>query len=130
VDLPEGLVALLRTVGVCFLATTMPDGSPHLTQVWADTDGEHILVNTVPGFRKVRNIERDPRVAFTIADRASTQRYYAVRGRVVSTTTEGAREHVEALSQRYLGGPYPWFSGRDQPRMILRIEADRINAPW
>lgn len=30
-SLPEGLLALLRSPSPCFLATTMPDGSPHLT---------------------------------------------------------------------------------------------------
>lgn len=129
-DLPEGLVTLLRGASLCFLATVMPDGSPQLTQVWADTDGTHVVVNTVPGFRKVRNIERDPRVAVTIADPANPRLYYAVRGHVVDVTADGAREHVEALSQRYLGGPYPWYSGRDQPRVVVTIAADRINAPW
>ena len=29
-----------------FLATLMPDGSPQVTPVWFDTDGEYVLVNT------------------------------------------------------------------------------------
>jgi hypothetical protein len=28
----------------------MPDGSPRLTQTWVDTDGDHVLINTVEGF--------------------------------------------------------------------------------
>jgi hypothetical protein len=32
------------------------------------------------------------------------------------------------LSQRYLGGPYVWYGGRDQVRVILRIEVDKIHA--
>jgi hypothetical protein len=40
----------------------MPDGSPQNTQVWVDTDGEHILVNTAEGRQKVKNVRRDPRV--------------------------------------------------------------------
>ena len=67
-ELPEGLLTLLNEPSLCFLATTMPDGSPHLTQTWADTDGENIIVNSVQGFRKIRNIERDPRVAVNISD--------------------------------------------------------------
>ena len=42
-------------------------------------------------------------------------------------TTDGAAEHVEALAQRYLGGPYPWFGGRDQQRVVLTIAADKVN---
>jgi PPOX class probable F420-dependent enzyme len=108
----------------------MADGSPQLTQTWVDTDGKHILINTVQGFRKVRNIERDPRVALTISDTASPRRYYEVRGRVLDVTPHGAVEHIEKLAQRYLGGPYPWFNGRDEVRLLVTIEAEKINSPW
>ena len=42
-DMPEDLIALLREPSPCFLATVMPDGSPQVTQTWADTDGEHAM---------------------------------------------------------------------------------------
>jgi PPOX class probable F420-dependent enzyme len=127
VELPDDLLALLRAPSPCYLATTMPDGSPQLTQTWVDTDGEHVLINTVEGFQKVRNVERDPRVALTVSDPADPHRYYAVRGRVVGATTQGAADHIEALAQRYLGGPYPWFGGRDQTRLLLTIAADKVS---
>ena len=125
-NLPDGLIALLRQPSPCFLATLMPDGSPQMTQTWVDTDGEHVIINTVQGFQKVRNIDRDPRVAVTVSDPASPSRYYSVRGRVTNATTEGGAEHIEALAQRYLGAPYPWYGGRDQVRVILTISADKI----
>ena len=125
-DLPEGLISLLRQPSACFLTTLMPDGAPQMTQTWVDTDGEHVVINTVQGFQKVRNVERDPRVAVCVPDPSSTRSYYEVRGRVVKVTTEGGAEHIEALAQRYLGAPYPWFGGRDQVRVILSIAADKI----
>jgi PPOX class probable F420-dependent enzyme len=126
VNLPEGLIALLRQPSPCFLATLMPDGSPQLTQTWVDTDGEHVIINSVQGHQKVRNVEREPRVTVNVCDVSSPSRYYAIRGRVVSVTTEGGAEHIEALAQRYLGAPYPWYGGRDQVRVILSISADKI----
>jgi PPOX class probable F420-dependent enzyme len=105
----------------------MPDGSPQMTQTWVDTDGEHIVINTVQGFQKVRNVERDPRVAVSVSDRSNPSRYYAIRGRVVDISTERGAQHIEALAQRYLGGPYPWYGGRDQVRVILTISADNIH---
>jgi PPOX class probable F420-dependent enzyme len=128
VDLPEGLLALLRQPSTCYLATSMADGAPHLTQTWVDTDGRHILINSVQGFQKIKNIERDPRVALTISDPNRPTRYYAVRGRVLEVTVDGATDHIEKLSQRYLGTAYPWFGGRDQIRLLLTIEAQRINS--
>lgn len=124
--LPDGLLTLLRGTSLCFIATTMPDGSPQLTQVWVDTDGDHVLVNTVQGFQKTRNLERDPRVVLNVLDPARPHRYYRIRGRVVDITKDNAREHVEALAQRYLGGPYPWYGGRDQVRLLVTIAAESI----
>lgn len=74
-NLPGGLLALLRQPSPCYLATLMPDGSPQLTQTWVDTDGEHILINSVAGFQKIRNIERDARVALTVSDPENPVRY-------------------------------------------------------
>lgn len=114
--LPANLIDLLHQASPCYVTTLMPDGSPQMTQTWVDTDGEHIVINTVQGFQKVKNLERDPRVAVGVSDPSNPSRYYAIRGRVVNITTEGGAEHIEALAQRYLGGPYPWYGGRDQVR--------------
>lgn len=125
-NLPEDLITLLRQPSPCFLATLMPDGSPQLTRTWVDTDGEHVVINTVQGHQKVRNVERDPRVAVSVADVTSPSRYYEIRGHVVNVSTEGATDHIEALAQRYLGAPYPWYGGRDQVRVVLTIKADKV----
>lgn len=127
-ELPDDLVALLREPSPCFLATTMPDGSPQLTQTWVDTDGRHILVNTVQGHQKLRNVQRDPRVALNVVDPNRPGRYVAVRGHVVATTTDGAADHIEALSRRYTGRPYSWYGGRHQVRVLITVEADRIRS--
>lgn len=65
------------------------DGSPQLTQTWRSTDGEHILINAPDYSQKARNIVRDPHVAVNVVDPGNTRRYFAVRGRVVATTTVG-----------------------------------------
>ena len=126
--LSEDLLALLRQPSICYIATIMPDGSPQMTQTWVDTDGDHVIINSVQGFVKLKNIERDPRVAVTITDPDNPFRYFQVRGRVVNTTTDGAVDHIEMLSQKYLGTPYPWYGGRDQVRVIIVIEAEKISS--
>jgi PPOX class probable F420-dependent enzyme len=129
VSLPDGLLDLLRRPSPCFLSTLMPDGSPQMTQTWVDTDGSHVLINTVDGHQKVRNIERDPRVALNVADPDDPSRYFEVRGRVVEVTKDGATEHIDELAQRYLGRPYPWFGGRDQVRLLVRIVPEKVTSP-
>ena len=126
-NLPEDLIALLRQPSTCFLATLMPDGSPQMTETWVDTDGEHVVINTVQGHQKLRNIERDPRVAVSVCAPSSPSRYYSVRGQVVGITTEGGAEHIEALAQRYTGAPYSWYGGRGQVRVILTIKPDKVH---
>ena len=129
--LPDPLVGLLRGPNPCFIATVEPDGAPQLTQTWIDTDGDHLLLNTVEGHRKLANMARDPRVVVNVCDRDALSRYWVLRGHVVDTTTEGAADHIEALSQRYTGGPYRNYGGRSGGRVLVRIAVDRIvQKPW
>ncbi|MPQ98383.1 TIGR03618 family F420-dependent PPOX class oxidoreductase [Modestobacter sp. I12A-02628] len=129
-ELPAGLLDLLDRPSPCFVATVMADGSPQMTQTWVDADPSgRIRINTVEGYLKVRNMRRDPRVALNIADPADPSRYFAVRGRVVSISPDGGAEHIEQLAQKYTGGPYPWYGGRDQVRLIVLVEADRVHSP-
>ena len=125
--LPDGFLALLRKPNPCFVTTLMPDGAPQLTETWVDTDGEHVIINTVQTHQKVKNVARDPRVAVAVCDAANPASYYAIRGRVVEVTTEGGAEHIEALAQRYTGRPYAWYGGRDQVRVILKIAVDKVH---
>jgi PPOX class probable F420-dependent enzyme len=126
VPLPAELLELLRRPSLCFMATIMPDGSPQLTQTWVTTDGEHILINTPDWSQKARNVARDQRVAVNVADADDTRRYFAVRGRVIAATTDGGAHSIDEISVKYLGRPYPGFSGRPETRMILTIEADSV----
>ena len=128
--LPDALLELLRAPSPCFIATVQPDGSPHLTQTWVTTDGEHVVINTVEGYRKTRNVEADPRVSVAVADPDDTSRYFSVVGRVVERTTDGAAAEIDELSQKYLGRPYPGFGG-GRVRVTLRIAVDQvIHSPW
>jgi len=125
--LPDTLLDLLRKPSPCFLSTIMSDGSPQVTETWVDTDGEHIIINTVVGYVKARNVERDSRVAVAIQDPQNPFRYIQVRGEVIAMSTEGGAESIERLSQKYTGRPYPWYGGRDQKRIVLTIKAKSIS---
>ena len=124
--LSEEILALLRKPSICYLATSMADGSPQITQTWVDTDGQNVVINSVQGYVKLKNIARDPRVAVAISSPDSPSRYIQIRGKVVSTTTEGGAEHIEMLSQKYTGGPYRWYGGRSQVRVIITIEPEKV----
>ena len=103
-----------------FLATLMPDGSPQVTPVWFDTDGEHVLVNTNEGRVKDRNMKARPQVAMTLQDPKDFYRYLGMRGEVVSYTREGADEHINQLSLKYDSKPWKYREG--QRRIIFKIK--------
>jgi PPOX class probable F420-dependent enzyme len=126
--LPDRFVELMQGANTCFITTLMPDGSPQTTETWVDTDGAHVIINTVQTHQKMRNIARDPRVSVAVCDATDPSRYYAVRGRVTKITTEGGAEHIELLARRYTGGPYQWYGGGEQVRVIVTITADSIHS--
>ena len=66
-------------------------------------------------------------VALEISDPADPFRYPSLRGRVVAVVEEAARAPLEALSQRYLAKPYPWWEP-GEVREIFRIALDRVRA--
>ncbi|HEX2179281.1 MAG TPA: PPOX class F420-dependent oxidoreductase [Actinomycetota bacterium] len=111
------------------LATLEPDGSPQVTPVWIDVDDEHILINTAKGRKKVRNIERDPRVSVEVADQENPYSMLSVKGRVVDITPNGADAHIDAMAKKYLGqDSYP-FRQPGEERIILKIQPEKVIAP-
>ncbi len=102
-----------------YLATLMPDGSPQLTPLWFNTDGEYILINSAKGRIKDHNIRKDPRVALVIADPKDPYRFVQIRGQVVEVTEEGGLEHINTLSLKYRGKP--WTATREQVRVKYKI---------
>lgn len=122
---PEEFRDLFEKETFAHFTTLMPDGSPHAVPVWIDIDGDDLLVNTVRGTRKERNVRRDGRVALSMIDPDDPHRLLSVRGRVVETTAEGAREHIDALALRYLGEER---YDDDRPRVLLRIRPSHVVA--
>jgi anthraniloyl-CoA monooxygenase len=110
------------------LATLMPDGTPHVTSVWVDYDGRHILVNSATGRQKDRNMEQRPLAAIEIVDPDNPNRYLLVRGPVVEITEAGADEHLDRLAQRYLNRerypPAMRFPG--EVRRLYKIEPKHV----
>lgn len=108
------------------LATLMPDGSPQVTPVWVDIEGDTILFNTAEGRVKTRNLDRDGRVAISVADQQNPYRYIQVRGRVVSRTHEGADAHIDRLAKKYLGQDRYPFRQPGEQRVIFRIQPEHV----
>ncbi|MCB2178883.1 PPOX class F420-dependent oxidoreductase [bacterium] len=120
-QVPESMADLLKdeTKAMAFLATLMPDGSPQVTPLWFNTDGEYILINSAKGRVKDENMRARPEVALVIMDTNEPYRYLQIRGEVVEITEENADAHIHALSQKYHGRPYTIPEG--QVRVTYKI---------
>jgi PPOX class probable F420-dependent enzyme len=120
--IPAGFEDLLAKKSFAFFATVMPDGSPQVTPVWLDFDGEYIRVNSAKGRVKDKNMRRDPRVALSMTDPENSYRHLSIRGKVVDITEKGADAHIDALAKKYLGlDTYPYHQP-GEVRVIYRIQ--------
>lgn len=120
--IPDSHVRLVEAPPVAALTTLMRDGSPHTTPVWCNYDGVHVLVNTMRGFVKERNMRREPRVTLLCFDPQAPLRSLEVRGRVVEMTEQGAQEHLDTLAVSYTGK----FFGEIVPAALAEREVPVI----
>ncbi|BCL15315.1 PPOX class F420-dependent oxidoreductase [Micromonospora sagamiensis] len=113
-------IALLNEPQLAHVATIEADGTPHVTPVWVDTDGEHVVFNTAKGRVKHRNMERNPVVAISVSDRTNDYRTLWIKG-TVELTTEGADEHIDKMAKKYLDkDTYP-FRKPGEERVIVKV---------
>ena len=107
-------------------ATLSEDGSPHVTPVWADMEGDLILINTSEASAKTRHVSKEPRVGISLVDQFNPYNMVTIKGRVVEMTSEGADEHLHKLAKRYLGiGKYYYRKPKDK-RVIIKVKPDKV----
>jgi PPOX class probable F420-dependent enzyme len=124
--LPEKAKDILSKQTFAHLATLMPDGSPQVTPVWVDYEGDQIVVNTAEGRTKPQNMRNDPRVALSATDPDNPYEAVIVRGRVSEMTHAGADEHIDAMAKKYLGqDTYP-FRQMGEQRVKVYIEPEVV----
>ena len=124
--LTERTVKFIDGKNFAFLATLLPDGSPHVTPMWVDHEGDMLLMNTAIGRIKQRNITRDPRVSITIVDSNNPYDRIIIHGRVVSQTEQGAEAHIDKLAKKYTGANKYQKASPNEKRIIIKIEPLQI----
>jgi PPOX class probable F420-dependent enzyme len=124
---PEAIRDLFEKATFAHLATMTPSGYPHVTPVWVDYDADrnHLLVNTERERRKAKNVAANPKVGISMIDPDDPYRFLSAFGDVAEVTTDGAREQIDELTERYMGeDEYP--NPIESERVILRISPDRV----
>jgi PPOX class probable F420-dependent enzyme len=118
------------------MVTLNPDGSPQVTCVWVTLDGGEIVSAHLDRYQKVRNIERDPRVAISIEGEGLSERglrrYLVVRG-TARIQEGGAPELLQQLAYTYIGpdAKYPPMDD-PPPGYVIRLTPEKVGGegPW
>jgi PPOX class probable F420-dependent enzyme len=118
------------------LVTINADGSPQVSIVWVGLDGDEIVSGHLGMRRKLRNVERDPRVVLSLEtehrNAMGLDEYLIVRG-TGRVTQGGAPELLQRLAHVYLS-PDTRFPPVDDPPpgYVLRFAPETIGGvgPW
>jgi PPOX class probable F420-dependent enzyme len=118
--------ALIAKKVLAHIASLDADGSPNVSPVWVETDGDDLVINTALGRAKARNLASDARVAVSIVDPDDDHSIITLRGSVVVFTTIGADEVIDRLAKKYLDvDAYP-NRREGEVRVTVKIHPDRI----
>ena len=85
----------------------LPDGTPHVSAMWVDLDGEDIILNTAEGRTKANVLRLGSPVALSVLDPENPYRNLGLRGRVVEVIVKNG---------------VPAWGSTALPRSISRVE--------
>jgi len=135
IKLPEAVKKILEDKTHGHVITFNPKGTPQVTLVWLDVDGDEVVFNTSEGRVKPRNLRRDPRIVISAQDPNNPRSYMVFYGSA-TISEAGADAHIDKLAKKFMGvDTYPFRQPGEQ-RLIVRTTVDRIGGhdgamtPW
>jgi len=116
---------LLSEPNYAVVSTLNPDGTILSTIVWISDEDGTVAVNSAKGRKWPTNLERDPRITALVYEAGNPYNFVEIRG-TASGSTEGADEHINALTKKYIGqDEYPFRQPGEQ-RIKFVIAPDHI----
>jgi PPOX class probable F420-dependent enzyme len=134
-QLPNELRELIESGPLAHLSTINPDGSPQVTVIWIGLDDGAIVSGHMRHYKKLKNIERDPRVALSFTARRDhgvvLNPYAVLRAQATVEPSDAAWDLLNRLTKTYMS-PDSEFPVPKGPGYIVRYEIDRISGvgPW
>lgn len=124
-QLPDQIKTALDQPVFVHLATIMPDGSPHVSVVWVDRDGDTILFSTAEGRVKTENIRRDNRVGLSFTEISDDYANWVINGRVTRFEADGWWL-IDQLARKYTSADEYRGKTPGQVRVNGEITVDSI----
>jgi PPOX class probable F420-dependent enzyme len=115
------------------LAVVRADGSPHVSPVWVELDGDDIVFMTGANTVKGKAMARDPRVSLCFDDERPPFHFVTITGEVSSTSTDPAELLAwgTRIAARYMGQELAEQYGLRNavpPEMLVRITPTNVIA--
>jgi PPOX class probable F420-dependent enzyme len=136
VAIPPSARALIEGPHLAHVVTLDPDGGPQVSCVWVGLDGDEVVFGSLGPWRKLRNLERDPRIGVSIESDVVNDmgmREYLVLQGTARIEAGGGAELLQELARTYIG-PDAKFPPMDDPPpgSVVRITVERISGvgPW
>jgi PPOX class probable F420-dependent enzyme len=108
------------------VSTLMADGSPHQVPVWYRWDGERVHIWTHDERLWVRNVLRDPRVAFSVQEPGAPFAAVTMRGQAEVDYDDP--DEIRRITERYVDAAdvEAYISGWPALRTFVRIRPTRL----
>jgi hypothetical protein len=119
------LAAFLGEPLIAVIGTHRRDGKIALTPVWFEYRDGRLWLNSFESAQWPRRVQRTGRATVLVIDPADSLRTAHIDCELEAVQREGAREHIDALAQRYLGERY---QGPHQARLILVLAPTQISS--
>ncbi len=101
IELSDVRKAFLNERRFAVLGTINPDGTPQMSTMWYELQGDRIMMNTLVGRKKELNLKRDPRLSICIED---DYRYLTLSGYAeLDYDHDRSQATIRALAARYEG---------------------------
>lgn len=128
-ELRDDVRAFLDEKRFGVLATINSDGSPQQSVMWYEPRGDIIMMNTLRGRKKDRNLQKDARASVCVEDGS---RYVTMEGTITVVDDPAvAQADIAALARRYSGPEEGDRMAREvfglQERRSLLLTVDRVD---
>ena len=118
--IPASHAGLLESTALAHVATIGPHGEPQVNPVWFGTRDGYVLFSQTTTRQKVRNLQRDPRIALSIVDPTNPYRYLEIRGVVERIDPDPDNAFINAMAKKYIGQDvYPWHQPGDERVVVV-----------
>lgn len=107
----------------------LPDGTPHVSAMWVDLDGEDIILNTAEGRTKAKVLRVGSPVALSTQDPENPYRNLNMRGQVVQVIAEeeGAGAGINRMAKKYLGVEEYQYRAPGERRVQFRVRVEAVS---